>query len=421
MSYSQLYAISPTCQPINAVIGDESIFAFWENVAPDELSEKTRIQTHLAYVEQQLRQKDVSQLSISQQQNRKKALDLLHNYWTTQSFSTNYDYPQKRRPCFVDRDNNICAVGYLIQQTAGQGLVERINERYQYAKIMDMQLPELNQWMDNYGLTALECAMIQPNYVHSPKYGNGRYDELQKFLTSKLRYPKYYGESKEVEFLLVISDQGKVTHTEVATKKVEAKLSVPVKKILKSLTFEPAKAFGVCGDGARTVVQYLKVIFNNKYSPMIINENGYLYDVNDYCGDTDYEDVNVKEPTITIFGWLKNILPVTNTTRTDFLKNGKFWQEVSVFVDTKKGRVYGKVDNKGRFELRLKRSDILNNDTYFDLNVRHFKKQIVLRDVPFNHQKLEIDLKEHPEEITDMGSNCQVPKYLSLPIVIQQK
>jgi hypothetical protein len=160
-------AFAQSAHSVNAVIGDES---FTEthleqpNAATDEL---LRLQTHLSYVEQLLRGKDVSHLSNSQKENRAIVLQLLHEYWTNGIFPKNYDY-EGRRPCFIDRHGNICAVGYLIEKTAGRQTAEMINEKHQYDYLLDMNEQIIADWAIEHGLTLEECAMIQPMYQYVP-------------------------------------------------------------------------------------------------------------------------------------------------------------------------------------------------------------------------------------------------------------
>jgi hypothetical protein len=151
-------------QPINPIVQDQG-FIQLTGVEPDAYTpELARIQSHLCYVEGLLRQQDVSHLNPAQQYKRSVALDLLHTYWTAGVFPVNYDYPGERKPCFIDRDGNICAVGYLVQETAGREVAEQINTQHQYDYIMDMHEPVVNAWAGENGFTLEECAMIQPSY-----------------------------------------------------------------------------------------------------------------------------------------------------------------------------------------------------------------------------------------------------------------
>jgi hypothetical protein len=157
-------------QGVNAILGDESFIQFF-GFAPDEsIDETTRLQTHLAYVEKLLREKPVAHLSAEQQQKRQQALDLLHEYWNAGIFPSNYDYAE-RRPCFIDKDGNICAVGYLIEKTAGRDVAENINVQHKYDYLMDMNEEVVTAWAEQHGFTLEECAMIQPSY--GPVYPPG--------------------------------------------------------------------------------------------------------------------------------------------------------------------------------------------------------------------------------------------------------
>lgn len=155
-----------TKNAVNAVIGDKSFVAAFGSEPTDQADEKVRLQTHLQYVEQLLRSKDVAGLTNEQKANRHKLLGLLNDYWTAGVFPKNYDYPDQRRPCFIDKNGNICAVGYLIEQTAGREVAEDINSKFQYEYLMAMNDPKIDNWADANGFTKEELAMIQPSYSY---------------------------------------------------------------------------------------------------------------------------------------------------------------------------------------------------------------------------------------------------------------
>lgn len=154
--------------PVNAIIGDESFWIMYDSQPGQEVGETERIQTHLAYVEAKLRSADVSHLDEDQLRNRNFIIDLLHNYWQAAQFPSNREYADERRPCFIDDNGNICAVGYLLAETRGREAAAYINNRYQYAYLLDMQEPVLAEWAASYGLSLEECAMIQPTYGPPP-------------------------------------------------------------------------------------------------------------------------------------------------------------------------------------------------------------------------------------------------------------
>jgi hypothetical protein len=155
-------------QEINPVLHDQSFIATFGTLPDATTNEQLRIRTHLSYVEQLLRMASPSGLTQTQQANRSAILDLLHEYRTAGRFPANKDYPGERRPCFIDADGNICAVGYLIEQTKGRELAEQINARHQYDLLLDMHEPAIEEWATECGLTLEECAMIQPSYWSPP-------------------------------------------------------------------------------------------------------------------------------------------------------------------------------------------------------------------------------------------------------------
>lgn len=149
---------------VNPVIGDESYLAFF-GVQPNQSSdEQLRVKLHLFYAEQILRERSAAVLTDQQKANREKVLDLLHDYATKGVFPSNFDYPFERRPCFIDKNGAICAVGYLVEKTAGLELAEQINEEHQYDYLADMNEPALAAWAEEHGFTLEECAIIQPAY-----------------------------------------------------------------------------------------------------------------------------------------------------------------------------------------------------------------------------------------------------------------
>lgn len=153
-------------QTINPVIGDTSYLVAFGTLPDKHSGEQLRIHTHLSYVEQRLRAADCSELTDEQLIARKTVLDHLRVYADRGQFPLNTAYRNERRPCFIDEAGTICAVGYLVEQTAGRDVAEQINDVHQYDVIADMQLPQLAEWADRNGLTLRECAMIQPTYEY---------------------------------------------------------------------------------------------------------------------------------------------------------------------------------------------------------------------------------------------------------------
>jgi hypothetical protein len=153
---------------VNVVIGDVSFVETFGRLPDENTDEHLRIQTHLAFVETLMSRKNVDLLNQSQQVNRQRIIQLLHDYRLAGQFPVNEAFPE-RRPCFIDRYGNICAVGYLVEKTLGRQVAEQINSEHQYDYIADMNEEILINWAEERGLTLEECAMIQPGYVPAPR------------------------------------------------------------------------------------------------------------------------------------------------------------------------------------------------------------------------------------------------------------
>jgi hypothetical protein len=167
LSVMQL-ATARTWNHINPILGDQSYLLKYGEAPNDFTPDQIRIATHLEYAEYVLRSKDVSGMSAEQIRKRTHLLDLLHKYWTRGVFPKNTDVPGERRPCFIDHNGTICAVGYLVEQTVGRDIAELISERFMYNEILEMNDPVVINWIEECGLTREECAIIQPSY--GPRY-----------------------------------------------------------------------------------------------------------------------------------------------------------------------------------------------------------------------------------------------------------
>ena len=165
-----LLAFSSKAQTtINPYIGDESFFASMENADPQDFDQVFRIQTHLNYVIKKLETNRPDNLSRNQLARRVQSIENLKSYVATADFPTNYDYPNRRIQCFMDKNEKICAVGYLIFKTEGIREIERINNAFKYSTIFEIEDDSFDSWIKTNGLTKEECAMIQPTYDFMPE------------------------------------------------------------------------------------------------------------------------------------------------------------------------------------------------------------------------------------------------------------
>ncbi|MEM7038513.1 MAG: hypothetical protein AAF570_16130, partial [Bacteroidota bacterium] len=157
-----------TQQKVNPLIGDLSYISTYGELPNEQTNELDRVRTHLRFVEGLLRQQDVAHMSTEMQQKRTTLLDHLRDYWQNGVFPGNYDYAEQRKPCFIDQKGNICAVGYLVEQSVDRNAAEHINSEWQYADIADMETPDLEKWIASSGFSRNEVAMIQPTYGPTP-------------------------------------------------------------------------------------------------------------------------------------------------------------------------------------------------------------------------------------------------------------
>jgi hypothetical protein len=130
---------------------------------PVELEEKELLKTHLRLVEESLRSVDVTRLSPELLQARAKNLDSLHEYWSGQRSPRNRMLPY-RNPVFIDEQNSICAVGYLMVRDGQEKLASLLASTNDTVFIRDIDNPDFLKWAAGSGLTLDELAWIQPMY-----------------------------------------------------------------------------------------------------------------------------------------------------------------------------------------------------------------------------------------------------------------
>lgn len=153
---------------INPLIGDASYIERYGTTPPPGTNPDLRVRTHLSFVHSLLSRRDASAMPPELRDARRHNLARLRNYIDGGVFPRNQLYRDQNRPCFIDNEDRICAVGYLVEQSAGRDAAERISATFQYAFLSEMQLPELDRWVAASGLSRLELSLIQPCY--SPQF-----------------------------------------------------------------------------------------------------------------------------------------------------------------------------------------------------------------------------------------------------------
>lgn len=148
---------------MNPIIGNAGEEYFYPHSSASSLTEKQRIVAHLSYVMQLLSERTNQMSEEKVKMKRLALLNHLREYIRRGEFPINTKY-NHRQPCFIDENGTYCAVGYLIQQTIGSELAEKINALFQYDYLSNMQLKALDHWVADSGFSLEELAMIQPTY-----------------------------------------------------------------------------------------------------------------------------------------------------------------------------------------------------------------------------------------------------------------
>ncbi len=157
-------SLAEAADPINAIVGDAS----WRD-RPDDAGQRERIRVHLAFVLQLLRARPPEGLDAGQLERRHRALDALEAYRRAGVFPRRTGDPYAgRRPRFIDDRGVHCAVGEMIRATGHALLAARIDRRFEYAYVEQIEQPGLAKWATDHGFTTKELAMVQPGYDPPP-------------------------------------------------------------------------------------------------------------------------------------------------------------------------------------------------------------------------------------------------------------
>lgn len=148
------------------------------NVARALLDWLARIPTafHLWCAEEELRLASTEHLSERQRIAREQQLDVLREYRRRGVFPHNEHEPNQFAPCFVDANDRVCAVACLLYASGETETVALVAQSANYARIREMQFPELEVWANESGFTKVELARIQPAYPATPEQLRNAYD-----------------------------------------------------------------------------------------------------------------------------------------------------------------------------------------------------------------------------------------------------
>lgn len=147
----------------NHHLGDESFVAAFGRAPTDADPEPVRMHTHLVYVRAYLGARPATSPALASR--RAELLGYLDEYIAA-GITPRNTYVPWRSPVFIDADDRICAVGYLIERSVGRALPEQIaaTQRLSYLEDIAAAMPEVGAWVEASGLTLEELASIQPGY-----------------------------------------------------------------------------------------------------------------------------------------------------------------------------------------------------------------------------------------------------------------
>ncbi|MCW5808699.1 MAG: hypothetical protein KIT31_40490 [Deltaproteobacteria bacterium] len=147
----------------NHHLGDDSFVARFGRAPGAGDTEKLRMHEHLAYVRALLAARPATRPELTAR--RTELLGYLADYIAAGITPVN-TYVPWRSPVFIDARGNICAVGYLLERSAGRAVAERIAHAHRLEFLEDIAaaMPEVRAWIEGSGFALEELASIQPGY-----------------------------------------------------------------------------------------------------------------------------------------------------------------------------------------------------------------------------------------------------------------
>lgn len=147
----------------NHHLGDDSFVAAYGRMPSANDPEPVRMHAHLVYVRGMLASRAPTSPALAAR--RTELLGYLGDYIAKGTTPINTYLPW-RSPVFIDRDGNVCAVGYLIERSVGRAAAEQIARAHRFEFLEDIAAaePSVRAWIASSGFTLDELASIQPAY-----------------------------------------------------------------------------------------------------------------------------------------------------------------------------------------------------------------------------------------------------------------
>lgn len=135
----------------------------------DSTPEVERIRAHLAGAMEVLQNRDLGSLTTDQKRARSVHIARLKEYRDRGVFPHNHDFPDGRRPYFVDEHGVLCAMAYLILESGRDDIVRVVERSGNNATVRELAAdpaigPVLAAWLEEAGLSVAEAQRIQPAY-----------------------------------------------------------------------------------------------------------------------------------------------------------------------------------------------------------------------------------------------------------------
>jgi hypothetical protein len=148
---------------VNHHVGDDGFRAREGRAPRADDGEAQRMKDHLTYVRAWLAARPATRPELSAM--RARLFGYLDDY-IADGITPKNEHLAWRSPVFIDDGGAICAVGYLVERTAGRSVAEKIAAAHRYDLLEDIAaaMPEVRAWIDASGFTLEEFASIQPGY-----------------------------------------------------------------------------------------------------------------------------------------------------------------------------------------------------------------------------------------------------------------
>jgi len=147
----------------NHHLGDDSFVAAHGRAPTEADTEAARMKLHLQHVRALLAASPATRPELAAR--RAELLGYLDDYIAKGITPKNSTLPW-RSAVFIDDGGAICAVGYLIERSAGRAVAERVAAAHRLDFLEDIAaaMPDVRAWIDGSGFTLRELASIQPGY-----------------------------------------------------------------------------------------------------------------------------------------------------------------------------------------------------------------------------------------------------------------